>query len=82
MHSPVPPSSLPPACSPPAHPACPLLSPLSPAVRNPALFFLHSLVALAMGIIIGLVFLDLDMTNIGGRGVELVAGLQECLPVK
>jgi hypothetical protein len=36
-------------------------------VRNPALLLLHSLVALAMGLVIGLTFFDLDYTNIGGQ---------------
>lgn len=40
-----------------------LLHPL--AVRNPALLLLHSLVALVMGLITGLVFLDSDFTNVG-----------------
>lgn len=49
-------------------------------VRNPALLLLHCVVALAMGLITGLVFYDSDMTNIGARPQgRPVAGLRGCL---
>jgi hypothetical protein len=49
-----------------------LPGPLDPAVRNPALLVLHSVVALVMGLMTGLVFLDSDLTNTGVRwGVGL-----------
>ncbi len=54
-----------PCACPPRQLAYPPATPTPCAVRNPALLWLHSLIAALMGLITGLVFLDSDFTNVG-----------------